>query len=246
MSSREVSSRERKSWDVEAYERKAQDRRRREAEKTSGKADEDEPAVPAGEVSKEEFMHAPKDAQGPEGSERAFLKARQKSLDLEAKVGTSEMVSAEQAAIRHTNAVVKSGVGWHCKVCNCFMKDSNAYLDHINGRQHLKKLGFSMRVERSTNDQVKDRLKKLAAAKKAKEQSDKIIDEVTDFNELVKKKDEENKRLREERKQQRKERKKRERELLKEQQQEEESEGVEGIDPDMAAIIGFSGFGGST
>ena len=32
---------------------------------------------------------------------------------------------------------------------------SFSYLDHINGRKHQRKLGYSMRVERSTKDDTK-------------------------------------------------------------------------------------------
>lgn len=45
--------------------------------------------------------------------------------------------------------------GFFCNVCDCVMKDHASYLDHINGRKHQKNLGMSMRVERSTVDQVR-------------------------------------------------------------------------------------------
>ena len=30
----------------------------------------------------------------------------------------------------------KDGVGWHCRVCDCFLKDLLTYLDHIKGKKH--------------------------------------------------------------------------------------------------------------
>ena len=45
--------------------------------------------------------------------------------------------------------------GYYCSVCDCILRDSASYLDHINGKYHNRALGMSMRVERSTADQVK-------------------------------------------------------------------------------------------
>jgi U4/U6.U5 tri-snRNP component SNU23 len=45
------------------------------------------------------------------------------------------------------------------------LRDSNVYLDHINGTNHQRKLGFSMRVEKSTVSSVRDRLKALKEKK---------------------------------------------------------------------------------
>lgn len=126
------------------------------------------------------------------------------------------------------------GIGWHCKVCDCFLKDSHTYLDHINGRKHQRNLGYTMRIEKSTKDQVVAKLEQLA-----KESSEPVVEEVeTSFEDVVKAKDEEAAKRKEERARKREERKKR----LQEEQEEEEE--VEGIDPDMAAMMGFSGFGG--
>lgn len=132
------------------------------------------------------------------------------------------------------DGVTKVGVGWHCKVCDCFLKDSHTYLDHINGRKHQRNLGYSMRIEKSTKDQVMAKLEQLA-----KESSEPVPEQEveTSFEDVVKAKDEEAAKRKEERARKREERKKR----LQEEQEEEE---VEGIDPDMAAMMGFSGFGG--
>lgn len=44
--------------------------------------------------------------------------------------------------------------GYFCSVCDCVLRDSQSYLDHINGKYHNRALGMSMVVERSTADDV--------------------------------------------------------------------------------------------
>ncbi len=39
-------------------------------------------------------------------------------------------------------------------MCDCILRDSMSYLDHINGKYHNRALGMTMRVERSNADQV--------------------------------------------------------------------------------------------
>ena len=276
---KQVANVSRRTWDVEAYEKRAQDRANNGG--NYNKATEDgtnsESAAREEDDKREEFVPAASGSMGPQSSKRAFLKARTNKIkSLDAKIGSVEIVNPEAAAttksvasdgalVDRESAVTKSGIGWHCKVCDCFLKDSLTYLDHINGRKHQRNLGYSMRVERSTKDQVVSRLVGLV---KAKEKS--IIDqfaedeEQEDFNVIVKAKDEELKRRKEERKRERKERKKKKKEQQKagaeteitkpeqianEREQNTEDGGNtesndDGMDPNMAAMMGFSGFGG--
>lgn len=226
----------------------------------------------------EEFVSAEPGASGPLSSKRAFLKARTNKIKgLDSKIGSVEIVNPEAMAttkaaasddplVNRDSAVTKSGIGWHCKVCDCFLKDSLTYLDHINGRKHQRNLGYSMRVERSTKDQVASR---LAVMVKAKERSGKgegmdqfEEDEEVDFYRVVNAKDEELKRRKEGRKRERKERKKKKKEQRKAAAEvvnikPKDDDGgkslhIEGnekknddfLDPNFAAVMGFAGFGG--
>mmetsp|Transcript_10507 Transcript_10507/g.22805 ORF Transcript_10507/g.22805 Transcript_10507/m.22805 type:complete len:300 (-) Transcript_10507:169-1068(-) len=220
-------------------------------------------ATAATEEGAEEFVPAARGAAGPERSQRAYLKARKSKVDLESKLGSSEIINpdavavsggaapADPGAVSISDGVTKSstGVGWHCKVCDCFLKDSMTYLDHINGRKHQRYLGYSMRVEKSTKHQVTSRLSALAEVKRKAELAattaalrgeNPAADQVDEFEDAVRRKDEEALQRKTERARRREERKKEQ-----EEQDEEEEELSGGLDPAMAAMMGFNGFGGS-
>lgn len=251
----------RRKWDSETYEKRAQDRRAQSEEaagngnNTNNRPKSDQAAGDDNgeddEDYKEEFQRASQDAVGPEGSDRAFLKARRGKVDIDDKVGTKDLVSSEAAATTSTatddgvaSGVVKTGIGWHCKVCDCFLKDSLTYLDHINGRKHQRKLGFSMRVERTSKDSLMNKLSQLTKRKEAQEKRSAEVDHENgpNYDDIVKAKDAEAETRKEERANKRRERKQR----LKETDVGEEDEGEETaqLDPAMAAMMGFSGFGG--
>ena len=48
--------------------------------------------------------------------------------------------------------------GYWCETCEVLMKDSNAYLDHLNGRTHNRLLGMSLEVKASSAKSVADRI----------------------------------------------------------------------------------------
>jgi U4/U6.U5 tri-snRNP component SNU23 len=89
--------------------------------------------------------------------ERSHLKARAAALDLTAALNKRQSVVA--------GAVPASQAGYYCAVCDCSLKDSTTYLDHVNGKWHNRALGMSMRVERVGVAPVKERLAALTAAK---------------------------------------------------------------------------------
>lgn len=255
---------DRRTWDKEAFEARAKARLNNEIgpSKTEHEPTRKQPIpTTTKDEEKEEFVAALPGSAGPGISKRAYLKSRTKKIDLESKVGKSEIISAEalakpSAEVQITDGVTKSstGVGWYCKVCDCFLKDSHTYLDHINGRKHQRHLGFTMRVERSTADEVRNRMSELAAsigaAKKSSLSSlnksstggseDNNDSSTNAFEDMVKAKDEDALRRKAARARKREERKKQREAEEKAEEEKYENE----IDPDMAAMMGFSSFGG--
>lgn len=152
--------------------------------------------------------------------QRKPLKHRDYEVDLESRLGKTQVVTPI--------APLSQQAGYFCSVCECVVKDSANYLDHINGKKHQRALGMSMRVERSSLEQVQQRFDNLKKRKDPGTFTEQDLDD-----RILKQQQEE-----EERKRQRRERKK---EKKKEKAEEEEVE----IDPDVATMMGFGGFGSS-
>ena len=136
---------QRRTWDRDAFEKKAAERLEKE---TSGELLHEEKAQP--------YRSAPPGSKGPDGSDRAYLKGRVVDLGLDAKLGKRRLIT-ESTPSNQTG-------GYWCDICACTLRDSVTWLDHINGMKHQKRLGFSMRVERSSVDAVKDRFARLKSA----------------------------------------------------------------------------------
>lgn len=162
---------------------------------------------------------------------RDDLRAREKDVNLSATLGKSRVIASARDA----------GGGFYCKTCDCVLKDSINYLDHVNGKKHQRNLGMSMRVERSTLDQVKARL----AAKKREREQTKAGPATYDLDSRVAAlQEEENERARKKRERVKRKR----REVQDAKTKEEKVKAVEaglGPDDDIAAMMGFGGFGGS-
>lgn len=122
----------RREWDKEAFEKKAKERLDAEL---------------ALEEEREERKTAPQPI-----VQRAPLQRRTEELRLAKFVNTRQIVTGAQAI-----AGQMAGA-YHCKVCDCVLRDHQNYLLHINGKKHNRMLGMSMRAERATVEEVRARL----------------------------------------------------------------------------------------
>lgn len=249
---------ERRTWDKQAYEDRA--KARLEAENDGSDTQTLHKPVKGDslfiEVEKEEFQRAEEGAIGPLNSKRAFLKARANKVDLESKLGKTEVISS---SVDISDGVKKSatGLGWHCRVCDCYLKDSLTYLDHINGKKHQRNLGYSMRTAKSTASEVVSKLDELAKAQEIQKREgnntmlshlDGQVEDINLFDELVTRRDKDLAKRKEERKRRREERKLQQNEKRSdattndEEQAKEDDDNEVPTNTDIAALMGFSSF----
>jgi len=122
--------------------------------------------------------------------------------------------------------------GFYCETCNRTYKDSVGYLDHINSRAHLRALGQTTKIERSTLAQVQARIAYLR--EKTKEAASA---KAFDFDQRLAEVREKEQALREQRKAEKKAAKDKARLAL--------INDSENVDSEMTALMGFGGFGSS-
>ncbi|CAF1443294.1 unnamed protein product [Rotaria sp. Silwood1] len=208
----------RRRWDLREYEKKASDRieNLRSIKKKPPTTDESDDDDDDEEKKKSDEKKIA----------RTLLQAREFKVDLESRLGKSVIV---------TKATAPSDAGgYYCNVCDCIVKDSINFLDHINGKKHQRNMGMSMRVERSNVDQVRKRIE----LNKAKQNE---VEKEYNFEERMKELKEEEDKMKAQRRDKKKESKKRK----LDEYQTTTNDNEDAVEDDMAAIMGFSGFGGS-
>ena len=145
----------RRTWDKDAYAQKAVERAWKEEFEANGEGEGGSGKLGVGagarRSDKDEFKAAEEGSAGPMGSSRAFIEARKTEVSVGNEVGKVKVLTAAQMG-------VGDGAGFYCEVCKCLLKDDRTYISHINGKNHQRALGFSMRVERKGVTSVKDRL----------------------------------------------------------------------------------------
>lgn len=159
---------------------------------------------------------------------RANLKPRDFQIDLASKINKQQMQSLAMP--------LNQQAGYYCDVCDCVLKDSLSYLDHLNGKWHNRALGMSMRVERSTAEQVRVRLEELKKKKGKGGSGDEEEEYIPDGLSKAQIEKEE---------QQHKEEQRKKEAAAPENDTKEEEEEEEEVDPEFATMMGFSGFGTS-
>ncbi|KAF9186193.1 zinc finger, matrin-type 2 [Haplosporangium sp. Z 767] len=198
-------------WDMEEMEKRARERAQREKELR----EEDEQRAQGKSTKKK-----PSSKAAP--TEEDIAAAKSERLILESAVGKTQVVQGGPTG---------RAPGFYCKVCDCVLKDSTAYMDHKNGKKHLKNLGVNTKAVR---EDVADVIAKLESMKRKAEEPKKDKYDLDARLEEVKRQEDREKTERRERKKQKKNEKKA-----------PDTFADDGMDPAMAAMMGFSGFGSS-
>ncbi|CAA9991221.1 zinc finger protein, putative [Plasmodium knowlesi strain H] len=142
----------RKIWDKDYYKKKAE-------EKTTN--EEDDLILKLLPDLKKKKVPSP-----PPPSERKLLEGRKEILTLEKNLGKVQIITEK--------TIKQEQGGYYCKICDCVLKDSQTYLDHINGKNHNRMLGYSMKVKRVALSDVVNKLNVLRDAKRKKSQEDDV------------------------------------------------------------------------
>lgn len=128
----------RRTWDREEFEEKAA---KREAEAAAAEGEEET----AYAIKKRKRLERDPLHQGLIVA-RSNLQKRDYEINLTERLNKTQVIGL--------NTPLNQQAGYYCSVCDCVLRDSQSYLDHINGKYHNRALGMSMRVEKSSVEQV--------------------------------------------------------------------------------------------
>eukprot|EP01062_Namystynia_karyoxenos_P074115 TRINITY_DN70963_c0_g1_i1.p1 TRINITY_DN70963_c0_g1~~TRINITY_DN70963_c0_g1_i1.p1 ORF type:complete len:272 (+),score=98.50 TRINITY_DN70963_c0_g1_i1:106-816(+) len=217
----------RREWDTRQYREKGAEREEQERAAAAAAAER----APGKRVDRRAGRYPelkPKQADG--APQRDWLTARDQELHLSETIGRSSFVNQDGKSI-------SDQPGWYCKLCDCVLRDSLTYLDHINGKKHQRMKGVSMRVKEAELDTVQRRLVEI---KERSEQDDET--RALEVEHRARQKQIDWAERDGQRREQEKDRKKRRKEALRK----EEEEGTEevGGDEAMMRMMGFGSFGG--
>ncbi|TKY86405.1 hypothetical protein EX895_004554 [Sporisorium graminicola] len=221
----------RRTWDKEEFSRKAMSREKRQAELDSVNA---ERRLQGLQPLKRLKSNAPE----PE----LAMQQRRAPLGLERNQGKTLMVD-----LTSSDGKGQTGPGFYCEVCRKLLKDNLAYLDHINGRVHLMRIGQSTQQDRATLQDVQDMLDKLTREAEAAAGGGGKNSAVYDFDRRIQQIAEQEEKEREAKREKRRQQKllKRSASSNNEPQAAAEAGAAEGNDAEaaMIAAMGFGGFG---
>ncbi|ESK96546.1 zinc finger matrin-type protein 2-like [Moniliophthora roreri MCA 2997] len=204
----------RKKWDKEEYAEKARKRDLEEKERMQ----ENEERLKQGKRPRK----GPKRDDLPKPTQ--LMKQREGPLELDKNLGKTMVV-------QNPGGRGPGQPGFYCETCNRTYKDTTGYLDHINSRAHLRAIGQTTKLERSTLEQVRARIALLR--ERTKESSSA---KAYDFDKRLAQIKEKEQTLREQKKAQKKADK--EKALVNELADSAENN-------EMAQMMGFAGFGSS-
>ncbi len=129
----------------------------------------------------------------------------------------------------------QTGPGFYCQTCRKLLKDNLAYLDHINGRVHLMRIGQSTQQDRASLQDVLDMLDRLRQERGAGKHKSAAYD----FDQRIKSIADQQDMERQQRRQKRRDAK----QAKKSNASADVQQPANDDDDNMMAAMGFGGFG---
>ena len=177
----------------------------------------------------------------PPTGDEVLTEARKSRLDVSANVGKISLMPAGAATGKRGR-----GAGFYCEACDLTFKDNLQWVEHENSMQHLRAIGQTGEVKRATREDVHERIEQIWERMQEEKRGDsKTLDERLKLREAeALAENEEKKRKKKELQERKREQKEQEIKVKTEYGDDVRVEG-EHEEEDMAAMMGFGGFGTS-